>query len=293
MEAGEISLGAEPPALSPAEPTHVVLPLVPALLENNLSRKGVWALNADRENESMEFTYETKDLVGSLSLTFTLGQLATFEMELVAWILGRWSPDQPKITFALRECARSFGTSWGGSRAGCIKDALRRIAGTRMKGRVWNISTRKHTETHFGILDTVEIVDQRDLFESSPSDPGTVSVTLSSFLIEQLVGGQFVRIDWSVFRGKLKTPLARRLYLLVESQQGWAGGRTYTVGIDQRLGATLGTRDAERNPSRLRSNLMKAGEEIVAAEQRYESFEVRRGKKRGDWVLEVKRRATT
>jgi hypothetical protein len=61
--------------------THDLLHVVPAVMENNLSRKGIWAVEPDRQR--LEWRYETEDIVGSLTMEMTLGRLSTFEMELV------------------------------------------------------------------------------------------------------------------------------------------------------------------------------------------------------------------
>src|SRR5437870_3008933 len=55
-----------------------VLPVVNALMENNLARKGVWSNDPDRK--TLELRYQTEDLVGALTVEYSLGQLSTFEM---------------------------------------------------------------------------------------------------------------------------------------------------------------------------------------------------------------------
>src|SRR5205807_2794403 len=137
-------------------------------MEHNLGRKGIWA--ADPSRHQQEWTYTTEDVVGSLTVTYSLGQLSTFEMELVAWILGRWKESQPedgRVTFHLRECAREFGSSWGGTRAEFLKEALYRIDGTRFRGKVYFAAAKKRETRTFGILEGVHVVERADGLEGA------------------------------------------------------------------------------------------------------------------------------
>jgi hypothetical protein len=117
-----------------------------------------------------------------------------------------------------------------------------------------------------------------------------VSVTLSSFLSEQLVAQQFVRLNWQVLRGTLKSPLGRRLYVFLESQRGFKDGTFYEITIDNQFVETLGSKD-KSNPRRFRTKLLRAGEEIVAADGRYLAITIRVGQQRNSYVLQVRRRA--
>ena len=181
--------------------SHELAPIVTAFMERNLARKGVWVTEPDRRQ--LEWRYTTEDVVGSLTVEMSLGQLSTFEMELVAWVLGRWQADRPadgRVTFSLREGAREFGTRWGGSRGEFLKEALRRIDRTRFTGRVWNATSRKHVMRHFGIFDEVETVDYRDSFDGPSFEPGTVTVKLSGFLVDQLTANQLDKLNWAALR---------------------------------------------------------------------------------------------
>ena len=264
-----------------------LLPAVQALMENNLSRKGVWVGSPDRSVQ--EFRFVTEDVLGSLVIEYGLGQLSDFEMQLTAWILGQWQRATAEVSFSLRECARAFGVAWAGSRAEFIKDALRRIDRTRFTGRVWVARSKKFETIHFGIFDVVRIVERKDSFDGPSLEPGTVTITLSSFITSQLADEQFVRLDWQVLRGRLKTPLARRLYVFLESQRGFKSGSEYEVSVDRALMVTLGSHDFDRG-YRFRSKLSQAGEEICAADSRYRKITVRPGSSKGSYVLSVRRR---
>jgi hypothetical protein len=267
--------------------SHELAPIVTAFMERNLARKGVWVTEPDRRQ--LEWRYTTEDVVGSLTVEMSLGQLSTFEMELVAWVLGRWQADRPadgRVTFSLRECAREFGTRWGGSRSEFLKEALRRIDRTRFTGRVWNASSRKHVMRHFGIFDEVETVDYRDSFDGPSFEPGTVTVKLSGFLVDQLTANQLDKLNWAALRRGIKSPLGKRLYVFLRSQEGFPtadGLRFYENGIDRELTTTLGVRDVQVR--RVRSKLTRAGQEIVAADDRYREVVVRKGKGQRVYVL--------
>jgi len=273
----------------------VVIPTVsartPARLEYNLSRKGVWATEPNRK--VMEFRYETEDIVGSLTVEYSLGELSTHEMELVSWIMGRWHERGPVVEFSLRECAREFGVTWGGSRARSFTEALHRIDRTRFTGKVWDSATKKMMTRHFGIFDDVQILERKESFEgrSLESGEGSVKVTLSSFMHEQLRNNQFARLDWGVLRGRLRSSLGRRLYAFLEGQKGFSNGTVYEITIDDKLAHTLGSRDT--NFDRFRARLRKAGEEVVGAADRYEAIVVRAGQGgRYHYVLRAERKAS-
>jgi hypothetical protein len=270
---------------------QVDLPFITAVMEHNLGRKGIWA--ADPNRKQQEWTYTTEDVVGSLTVTYSLGQLSTFEMELVAWILGRWEKEQPedgRITFTLRECAREFGSSWGGTRGEFVKSALYRIDGTRFRGRVYYAPAKRREERTFGILDSVHIVERANGLNGSATEPGTVTVKLSDFLQEQLRRKQFARLDWRALREGIRTPLAKRLYVFLEGQKGFPAGPglvSYETEVDGHLIESLGCRD--RNLPRLRAKLEKAGEEIQGVDARYREITMRAGKRRGAYVLRAVR----
>jgi hypothetical protein len=261
-------------------------------MEHNLARKGIWATEPDRRQ--LRWTYATADVVGELTVTYALGQLGTFEMELVAWLLGRWQESQPpdgRISFSLRECSREFGTRWGGSRGEFVKEALRRIRRTAFVGRVWNVASKRHTTRDFNILDELEAVDYRDSFDGPSFEPGTVTIKLSDFMLEQLRANRFQKLNWAALRQGIQTPLGKRLYVFLQSLDGFPakeGLVSYEKNVDRELMTTLGCRDG--NPRRVRAKLVRAGQEIVAADDRYREVTVRRGERRSGYKLFMLRR---
>ncbi|MGH8860802.1 MAG: replication initiation protein, partial [Jatrophihabitantaceae bacterium] len=254
-------------------------------LEHNLASKGVWAVQPDRHQQV--FTLVTEDVQGSLLVEYSLGQLSVADMRLVTWLLGRWQPDEPEITFTYRSCTDALGLEWHGQRPKLIRDALRRIHGTRFQGRVYNATTKQHEEVWFGILDVVRFRDRRDRFEGV-GEGTTARVTLSSFIAENLRANHFARIDLGRLN-RLRSGLAQRLYAYLESQRGFdrEGVNVYEITVDDVLQASLGSGD---RPRRFRTKLAAAGEEIKAADARYLAVVVRDGCVRGAWVLSVRRR---
>ena len=265
------------------------LPVVHALMENNLARKGIWSNNPDRERQV--FTYSTEDVIGSLTIDYAMGQLGSADMELVAWVLGQWREEQPTVTFTKRGYARALGVAYGGKFAAELDAALERIQATNFKGRVYEHRTKKHVTTLFSIFDTVKLVDRREGFDGPVIEPGSVMITLSKFVVDQMLLAQYVRLDWSILRGKLRSPLAKRLYVFLSSQQGFEDGR-YEIGITAKLVETLGSKD-HSNPARFRHKLAEAGAEIVAAGTPFAEIRIRaRATERGGgYVLSAMRRA--
>lgn len=256
-----------------------------ALLENNLARKGVWAVDPDRTQQ--EFRFQTRDVVGTLLVDYTLGQLSVADMRLVAWLLGRWSDDEDDITFTFRGCTREMGLTWSGRRAADLRRQLHRIHRTQFTGRVFSGVTGKRQELLFGIVDVVEINDRADSLDEATVNDATVRATLSRFISDNLRAGQFVRLRWPILNG-LRSDLAQRLYAFLESQKGFRrdGKHVYEITIDEQLQASLGSGDRLR---RFRVKLAAAGEQICSGDARYEAISIRSGKARGVYVLSVHR----
>jgi hypothetical protein len=259
--------------------------------ENNLSRKGIFELRPERTSEQSG-TLTRHDLVGKTTLTFTLGALGPLEMDLIAWTMGQWHRGSDYVQFSLRELTRALGVSWKGQLGQSIKEGLRRIKATTISGKVWDANSRRHITSHFSIFDTVHIVEQRRSADGPATSPATVSIKLSDWIVSQLRAGQYSDFDWHGYRGKLTSAFSRRLYLLIESHEGEQQGVFLRLPINASLGDTLGTDDAVKNPSRFRSRVRMAGDEICNTLPHYLSVVVKQGKKRGEYWLEVRRSST-
>lgn len=259
-------------------------------LENNLARKAIFDLKTTHGAEGSSGTEEKTDLVGKTTLTFTMGALGPLEMDLIAWTMGQWQKQTTEVSFTLREIARSLGLSWKGQLGAAIKASFLRIKAMTITGRVWDAGQRKHTTLSFSIFDRVEIVEERVSEDGPATKPASIKVVLSDWVVNQLKAGQYSDFAWEGYRSKLPTPFARRLYLLLESQEGTDDGMLWRVRVDHTLGQTLGTGDATKNPSRFRANLRASGAEICAAwPSLYRSVSVVGGSKRGEYFLEVRR----
>ncbi|PZR94808.1 MAG: hypothetical protein DLM67_12025 [Candidatus Nephthysia bennettiae] len=265
-----------------------------AVLENNLTRKGIWATDGGRRPKPTEtvhqevLTFETEDIVGRLVMESSLGQLTVFEMELVSWIMAKWVqkevPESPTVEFFEAELAREFGVQWGGSRAKFQKEALRKLDRVRFTAEVWSEKTKTLVTEHFGIFDRITIVERKNSRTGPAIRPVPIRARFGEFIHEQLKAGQYRRYSWQVLRGALKTPLAKRLYVLLDGQKGREThqGWLYEHTVDEKLLSSLGVRD--RNMSRVRTSLRAACDEIRTAEpQRYLRCEVREGAR--SWVL--------
>jgi hypothetical protein len=255
--------------------------------ENNLSRKGIFELRPPRAE--LLGQVDRQDLVGNTTLNFTMGALGVMEMDLVAWTMGQWQRDYPTVTFSLRECARSFGRSWKGELGHQIKESLRRIKGVTITGRVWDAETRRHVTKHFGIFEEVTIIEERQTEHGPATSPATITVSLSPWLRAQLNAGQYSDFEWDGYKRRLQSGFERRLFLLLESQEGEEDGTRYRVRIDQKLGDSLGDQDATRNSSRFRERLRRAGTGICTTHPEYLGIAVKAGERRGEYWLQVER----
>jgi DnaA N-terminal domain/Replication initiator protein A len=281
------------PAVDESVPEDVQrVPNASALMEYTLSRRAVWTPGAQRNDGQLEYRYETEDIAGKFVIDYALGELTTAEMELVAWVLGHWDERAGSaITFSAREYVRDLGASWAGWRGKAIRDSIHRIHRTRFSGTVYDKTTKDRKEKLFGIFDTVDLHDKAESVDDGWGRAGTVTVRLSQFLVDQIKNKQFVRINWRVLRGSLKTPLARRLYVFLESQKGFGDTGNYSITIDKKFQATLGSRDTDPDHgSRYRKRLNGAAQEIVEHDPRYRAIQIRPSKsRRGMYVMEVQR----
>ena len=281
-------------------PEHVRLELAwrdddVVLMENNLQRKGVWALNPDRTPVQDVLRFETEDVVGTLVMESSMGRLSTTEMELLTWIFGQWhrreEVDEPWVRTSLRAINEAFATQWGGSRAQFIKEMLRRLHRVRFEAEVYDAKRGKKVTRMFNILDYVEIS------EASPenrlgrwtAENAPVVLKIGEFIHQQLRLGQYHRYSWRTLRGQLKTPLAKRLFIFLDGQRGRRvrEGWLYERRLDDRLLETLGIRDTNRPRSIARIRTALA--EIHTIEPRYLRLELQPDAEGGLKVTRLKR----
>jgi hypothetical protein len=99
-----------------------------------------------------------------------------------------------------------------------------------------------------------------------------LKIKLGDFLHQQLKLGQFHRYAWQVLRGKLKSSLAKRLYIFLDAQRGndTTAGWLYEVLVNNELYVSLGVRD--RNLSRARTRLREACVALLVADPSYKEL---------------------
>jgi hypothetical protein len=272
-------------ALTNERPEHIPLFLTwhdddVVVMENNLTRKGVWALDPNRAPGEEVLRIEIEDVVGSLVMESSMGRLSTTEMELLTWLFGQWhrgeQVEEPWVRTSLRAISEAFATEWGGSRAHFIKEMLRRLHRVRFEAEVYDAKAGKKVTRMFNILDYVAITEPTEEHRLGrwTDENAPVVIKIGEFIHQQLRLGHYHRYSWRVLRGQLKTPLAKRLFLFVDGQRGWhvPEGWLYERKLDDRLFQTLGMSDTNRWRSirRLRAAL----DEIRAVEPRYLRLEL-------------------
>src|SRR6266568_3638876 len=108
----------------PPPPSHGVR----GRIENNLARKAIFNLDGTRSRD-MD-SPATEDLVGTVALRHTMGELGALEMDMLTWVLGRWKRGQNRLTFSKRQLARDLGRSWSGRTGDELTDGLLRLRHT-------------------------------------------------------------------------------------------------------------------------------------------------------------------
>ncbi len=120
-----------------------------------------------------------------------------------------WSSGSPSWP---SRCGRSSRGARSGQRGKFLRAALRRIAGTKISGIVYDASTKRRVGRDFTIFD-LQIEDRADSLDGPSLGPVIVTVILSKFIFDQLMAGQLSELDWGILRRNLTTPLSKRLYV--------------------------------------------------------------------------------
>ena len=254
-------------------------------IENNLARKAIFNLDGTRSREMDSPT--TEDLVGTVALRHTMGELGALEMDMLTWVLGRWKRGQNRLTFSKRQLARDLGRSWSGRTGDELSDGLLRLRHTTITGRRWLAAEKRHIERDASIFQEIIIDEHRESRDGRATTPAQVTVVLANWLADQLERGQYADLEWKTYRHALTTPFSRRLYHVLECEEGREGGTLVAFRVDGPLMAALGTKDS--NPRRLRDRLEKAGQTIRAARPHYVSITVDYDELSGEWWLNARR----
>jgi Replication initiator protein A len=265
----------------PPPPSHGVR----ARIENNLARKAIFNLDGTRSRE-MD-SPATEDLVGTVALRHTMGELGALEMDMLTWVLGRWKRGENRLAFSKRQLARDLGRSWSGRTGDELTDGLLRLRHTTITGRRWLAAEKRHIERDASIFQEIIIDEHRESRDGRATTPAQVTVVLANWLADQLERGQYADLEWKTYRHALTTPFSRRLYHVLECEEGRQDGTLVAFRVDNPLMAALGTKDS--NPRRLRDRLEKAGEMIRAARPHYVSITVDYDEPGGEWWLNARR----
>jgi hypothetical protein len=245
-------------------------PRVLGRMENNIARKALFDLQPSRGAGSAEV--ERPDLIGTTALQYTMGQLGVLEMDVFTWALGRWKRGEKRLRFSKRELGRDMGLSWGGKTGQELTDALLRLRGTSVKGEVWLAETKRYILRDISLFQELTVDEHRESREGPAIRPGQVEVVLSDWLDGQLQAGQYASLDFEKYRQDIITPFARRLYPILECEEGTEDGTHVEFVIDKSFISTMGTRD--KNQRRFRSRLSEAGKIICKARPHYTSIRV-------------------
>lgn len=265
-------------------------------IENNLGRRAVFALSGGEGGEDSEVGSETvRDIIGNLTREYTWGRLKAREMDICTWLGGQWDPSNGGVvSFTLRELQRGLGISWNGQLGRELRDALRRMKGTTITGRFYDRGLKRYKEHSYNIIDELWMHDVRNSIDDDDSPGGRITLRLGNFMVRQFENGQYAELDMDKYRHEkmARYPKCRRLYQFLECEEGDKGsdGQRVTVEINPQLGATLGSKDAELNPSRFRRDLLTYGEIICEVSAGlYRQFRLRQGSRRNEWYLIVER----
>ncbi len=267
------------------------------LVEHSISRHGGWSVDRPRPvraetKTSIALQMTIEDVLGTTTITYALGEpLSTEDFQMAGWVMTRWSEagQGRQVSFGIVELIEAMGLKTGGSQYSQIKSALRRIRRTHFTATVWDQKSHKHVEKDFSIFDELTVKERRRSREGPALEAGTTSITLSEFMIDQIKGGQYTKLNWQIWRHEIKGNLARKLYAFVSSHDGFPHGlkqRRYEITIDQKLKNTLGSND--RNKSRFLGNLRSAVEEIMKADSDWQ-ISIRQGAKNKTYVLQAVR----
>jgi plasmid replication initiation protein len=193
----------------------------------------------------------------------------TFDQDVYVEIMRRFAeagaPDDGVIVFTLHAFLRSMSRRVDGRTYEQLRASLARLQRTSLEsaGAYYSAAAGRNVDTSFSLLSHVHVErrrmverDQLALFPALASpEPGVARVTVAPPLRENLRAGHSTVLSAAIY-GRLGSPVARRLYRLLESlrvegQEGWR------VELD-RLAEQLPL--AQRFPSHLQRVLRPAHE---------------------------------
>ena len=264
------------------EPERVARkPLPHGVIERDCAQRGIWSLEP-KQAAQLQLPLTSADRDGQLVLTSApLGTLGTYEMQVCVALMGRWAAGErtsPYVDVSLHGLAESLGLAWSGRTSRDLRAALGRLVATTFEFIEYDPDTRRGREGAFHILDSY-----RGGWTGERDEPKRqLRVKFSDWTMERLEARQVSDIRLDVLR-QLPSPLAKRLYVYLESFAFFPGGlvetdttvepvKQFDRVVDERFSATLGSSDTRQH--RFRQKLQAAGRAIVAADSRYRAADV-------------------
>ena len=200
----------------------------------------------------------------------------TFDQDVYVELLRRFheadSPTDGVLTFTLHAFLRSMGRRVDGRTYEQLRGALARLERTVLESEgAYADATRRGPTPHtrFTLLSAVAIDrrrqtdrDQLALFPALASnEPGDARITLGSQIRQNIGAGHTTTLSAPRYVA-LFSPVARRLYRLLEVERAEVDGAAWTVPLE-RLAELLPL--SQRYPSHLQRVLQPAHEMLVAA----------------------------
>lgn len=199
----------------------------------------------------------------------------TFDQDVYVELMRRFAeaeaPADGTLSFTLHAFLRSMGRRVDGRTYEQLRGALARLERTVLEseGAWFDAAKRTHPSARFTVLSAVSIDrrrfsdrDQLALFPALASnEPGDARVTLAPQLRGNLAAGHHVALLAPKYVA-LSSPVARRLYRLLEGHRADAGEAPWTLPLE-RLAELLPL--SQRYPSHLQRVIQPAHEMLVAA----------------------------
>ena len=195
----------------------------------------------------------------------------TFDQDVYVELLRRFQeagePTDGVITFTLHAFLRAMGRRVDGRTYEQLRGALGRLERTTLESiGIYELASGTRTDLRFTLLTSVAVErrrtldrEQLQLFNSiATGEPGVARVVISSVLRDNIAADHVVSLS-APFYGSLGSPVARRLYRLLEVAR--ADGRlTWRIGLDA-LAQQLPL--AQRYPSHLQRVLQPAHDMLI------------------------------
>jgi plasmid replication initiation protein len=199
----------------------------------------------------------------------------TFDQDVYVELMRRFQeaemPADGMLSFTLHAFLRSMGRRVDGRTYEQLRGALARLERTVLESEgAWlDAAANARPQARFALLSAVAIDrrrfsdrDQLALFPALASnEPGDARVTIASQLRGNIAAGYHITLDAQKYTA-LSSPVARRLYRLLEAKRASTTGAPWRVTIEhlaERLPLT------QRYPSHLQRVVQPAHEMLLAA----------------------------